>query len=106
MRKVNIERLKPVDNYILYSIYKSPCKELLLKEIKPYLMGYYSNHPEKKLPSYNYIYGRVHALIDMGVLIKKAERPLRLAVNKDYYTQLSAYVFSYIKLVEDWHGRD
>ena len=95
---INLERLKSIDRYIIYAIYTSPNKEVLIKELKQMLMVYYRNHPELKLPSYQKIYGRVHSLIDLGVLYSKGENPLRVAVVKDEFNDLREYIMSFMKV--------
>ena len=94
---VRLDRLKPIDYFILYSIYESPSKEIFQKEVRPAIMYMYRLMPEKSIPTYQWVNRRINALIDMGLLYKKSEKPMRIAVAKKYYGDLMQLVTAYMQ---------
>lgn len=104
---ISIDKLKPVEKYILYAVFTSAKpNDTLMKELQPRLMEYYSRHPEKKIPDYHTIYVHVCRLMDMGILSKKGERPMRLMVPREHYNSMRDYIISYIKIEEIFYAKN
>jgi hypothetical protein len=93
-----LTQLKDIDKVILYITLSEPSRELILSTIGRHtIIRDYYRISSKKTPTYNYLYARINRLIELGILKKKSQRPIRVGVHHDYYAILEPYIISWAK---------